>query len=101
MERKRIKKLGTDPMNGNDAYMILGVVFDWIVGHHNTPSPDPEELQAQLANLGYYFLKNGPVETQKAIETLVETGMYDVQSAENIIKALHVAGIGFTVPNEE
>lgn len=96
MERRRIKKMGTDPMNGNDAYAILGVVGDWIEGHHDTPSPDPGELQAELEAVGYYFLKDGPVERQKAIEALVETGMYNTETAEMVVTTLRNAGIGLT-----
>lgn len=30
MERERIHHRGSQPLNGNDAYAILGIVFDFI-----------------------------------------------------------------------
>jgi hypothetical protein len=30
MDRERIKHQGPQPLNGNDAYTVLGIVFDWL-----------------------------------------------------------------------
>lgn len=48
MERERIKSLGSSPLNGNDAYAILGIVFDWIEGD------EPASLEEKLKEAGYY-----------------------------------------------
>ena len=53
MDRKRIKKLGSSPLNGNDAYAILGIVFDWIE-RQNGPIHSHEELEEELRQAGYY-----------------------------------------------
>lgn len=62
MNRDRIKSLGSEPINGNDAYAILGIVFDWIEGKKNGAfSPliqtmaSPDELEELLREAGYYF----------------------------------------------
>jgi hypothetical protein len=54
MDRERIKSLGSDPLNGNDAYAVLGIVFDWIE-NQNGPLPSHEELEEELRKAGYSF----------------------------------------------
>lgn len=53
MNRDRIKKLGTHSPNGNDAYDILGTVFDWIE-EKEAQAPDlTNELLGRLRDFGY------------------------------------------------
>ena len=52
MERERIHHMGTEPLNGNDAYAVLGTVFDWIEEQEITPS-DSNELLDRLRRIGY------------------------------------------------
>ena len=62
MDRERIKEhiLGSQPLNGNDAYAVLGIVFDWM--EKNTVSSElglythgsVEELQEDPREAGYY-----------------------------------------------
>lgn len=59
MNRDRIKSQGTDPLNGNDCYAVLGIVFDWIEEKENEayafdrPEGYVEELLDLLRNAGY------------------------------------------------
>lgn len=100
MDRKRIKKLGTDPMNGNDAYAILGIVFDWMEKHVDTPSPDPEELQAELKEAGYSFKPPEMSTTSKVIKILEESG-HSLSQAGIVVRSLTAAGVTFNLPEEE
>lgn len=50
MNRERIHHSGSQPMNGNDAYAVLGIVFDWM---EEKTSPTPEDLLHQLRQAGY------------------------------------------------
>lgn len=61
MERERIKRMGSQPMNGNDAFAVLGIVFDWIE-ETETGTPllepvtgNPDELRELLQQAGYFF----------------------------------------------
>jgi hypothetical protein len=61
MNRERIKHQGTEPLNGNDAYAVLGIVFDWIEeAESDRVSPllepavgDSAELLDRLRKSGY------------------------------------------------
>lgn len=61
MERERIKRMGSQPMNGNDAFAVLGIVFDWIEETElKTPLLEPntgntDELRELLQQAGYFF----------------------------------------------
>lgn len=50
--KKQIKHQGSEPMNGNDAYTVLEIVFDWME-EQNGPLPDHEELLDRLRRAGY------------------------------------------------
>jgi len=52
MERERIHHMGAQPLNGNDAYAVLGTVFDWIEEQETDPS-DFSELLDRLRRIGY------------------------------------------------
>lgn len=56
MNRQRIKSLGTDPLNGNDAYGILGTVFDWI--EEDLEDPTRLDLRKRLQEIGHYFVES-------------------------------------------
>jgi hypothetical protein len=55
--------LGSSPLNGNDAYAVLGIVFDWIETKESEAlAPliepavaSPEELLDELRAAGYYL----------------------------------------------
>lgn len=59
MERERIHHQGSEPLNGNDAYAVLGIVFDWIEGvESDTPFLEPDmgnvhQLLDELRRAGY------------------------------------------------
>lgn len=59
MERERIHHMGSQPLNGNNAYSILGIVFDWIEKvEGDTPIMEPymgnvHELLDELRQAGY------------------------------------------------
>lgn len=53
MNRERIKKLGTNPPNGNDAYAILGTIFDWIEENENREPLIAAEILGLLRDLGF------------------------------------------------
>ena len=53
MERERIRHIGTQPLNGNDAYAVLGTVFDWIENNEDAPGDLPSKLLDELRQLGY------------------------------------------------
>ncbi|QJD49792.1 hypothetical protein SEA_CLUBPENGUIN_68 [Streptomyces phage ClubPenguin] len=59
MERERIHHQGTQPLNGNDAYSVLGIVFDWIEEvEKGTPLLEPDmgnvhQLLDELRRAGY------------------------------------------------
>jgi hypothetical protein len=100
VDRKRIKKLGTFPMNGNDAYAILEIVFDWMEKHVDTPSPDPEELQAELKEAGYSFEPPEMSTATKVIKILEESG-HSLSQAAVVVRSLSAAGVTFVLPEEE
>lgn len=52
MNRERIHHLGSQPLNGNDAYSVLGIIFDWI---EEQPEGDPDaaEVLERLRKAGY------------------------------------------------
>ena len=61
MNRERIHKQGSDPLNGNDAFAVLGIVFDWIEEKENKALAPliepvlapPDELLDLLREAGY------------------------------------------------
>lgn len=61
MNPERIRKMGSIPLNGNDAVAILGVVFDWIEGAGlKTAFLEPnmgnaDELRENLQHAGYFL----------------------------------------------
>lgn len=52
MNRERIHHRGTQPLNGNDVYAILGAMFDW-VEEQPEGDPDAAEVLDLLRSLGY------------------------------------------------
>lgn len=63
MDRERITRMGSQPMNGDDAFAVLGIVFDWAEEKFQTSmpqlsgSPDvcPQELVERLNAAGYFY----------------------------------------------
>lgn len=53
MKRERIHYMGSQPLNGNDAYAILGTLFDWIEELESQGNPLPKDLLDRLRQLGY------------------------------------------------
>lgn len=58
MDRERIHHMGSQPLNGNDAYSVLGIVFDWIEeSKAGSPLLEPlgntHELLDELRRAGY------------------------------------------------
>lgn len=57
-------QMGNQPLNGNDARSILGIVFAWI---ESAPlEADPEDLRAKLLEYGY----------GKPIEAVVQVSIF-------------------------
>ena len=60
MDRERIHHRGSQPLNGNDAYTVLGIVFDWIEEvEQGTPLLEPnmgnsDKLLDELHQAGYF-----------------------------------------------
>lgn len=54
MERERIHHLGTQPLNGNDCYAVLGEVFDWIEEQVGSETGS-HELLDRLRHIGYFM----------------------------------------------
>lgn len=59
MDRARINHRGSQPLNGNDAYAVLGIVFEFIEEtEQNTPLLEPnmgntDVLLDELRRAGY------------------------------------------------
>jgi hypothetical protein len=59
LERDRIHHQGTQPLNGNDAYSVLGIVFDWIEESEagtpllEAPTGNVHKLLDELRRAGY------------------------------------------------
>jgi predicted DNA-binding transcriptional regulator AlpA len=46
-------QMGTDPLNGNDARAILGIVWKWIADANDGLGSDVGDLQHELETAGY------------------------------------------------
>lgn len=57
MDREWIKSLGSQPLNGNDAYAALEVVFEWLEETKHWVGTQPSELENKLREAGYYYEK--------------------------------------------
>jgi hypothetical protein len=59
MDREQIHHMGSQPLNGNDAYAVLGIVFDWVQEvEQTTPLLEPnmgnsDKLLDDLRRAGY------------------------------------------------
>jgi len=76
-------------MNGNDAYAVLGIVFDWME-EQNDPMGDVDMLLARLRQAGYCCCTtehgcvacNGSQKRDKVKVALLEFGFDDFMAAQ-------------------
>lgn len=99
MERERIHHQGSQPLNGNDAYTVLGIVFDWMEDQ-NGPLADQDMLLARLRQAGYCCCVTeygcvacgGVKKPNKVKETFAEFG-FDEFMTDQIVARLRQRGL--------